>query len=224
MARAVYSRNKIAILDDVFSQLDASTQINIAEKLLGPDGLLRRWDTTVVMTASSCKRIRFNLSQIVTLLTRLLIARLLAYSDRVIALSQDGKVIQDGTFDTLRKIPGYINDVAEPQVDAAQDSVESPGSGQGNSHSTKLVEPPKAEDAVEAPDPETDDSKPAGTDLSVYRYYFSRINWKNTVIFLIFQVALAVSSAFGCETVSCSVPATCSLTISRCLGQMVDRR
>ena len=136
----------------------------------------------------------FSNSEVTLLTWLLIIARLLTYCDRVIALSQDGKVIQDGTFDTLKKIPGYINDVSEP-------SVEFSGSGQESSDSAKSEEPPKSENAAEAPEPEANDSKPAGTDLSVYRYYFSRINWKNTAMFLIFQVSLAVSSAFGCETI-----------------------
>lgn len=53
LARAVYSRKSIALLDDVFSQLDAHTSANIVNKLIGPNGLYRQWGTTVLLTTSS---------------------------------------------------------------------------------------------------------------------------------------------------------------------------
>ncbi|KAK4222045.1 ABC transporter [Podospora fimiseda] len=174
LARAVYSRNKIAILDDVFSQLDINTQNNIAQRLLGSDGLFRRWGTPVVMTASS--------------------SRLLSYADKIISLSQDGKVIQQGSFDDLKNVPGYIQDVVQPESGHANDSSETSGSVEENSGSTNSPVP-KIMDVVE--DVEAEDAKPPATDLSVYKYYLSRINWKNTAIFLVFQICLAVSSAFG---------------------------
>ncbi|KAK3987100.1 ABC transporter [Cladorrhinum sp. PSN332] len=175
LARAVYSRNKIAVLDDVFSQLDVNTQQNIAQRLLGPDGLFLRWGTTVVMTASS--------------------SRLIAYADKIIALNQDGKVTQQGSFDELRKVTGYIQDIVQPHSGPGNDPAES--SSDQNRDSNTLPMAAKAENNEETTDPESDDAKPPGTDFSVYRYYLSRINWKNTAVFLIFQISLAVSSAFG---------------------------
>lgn len=53
LARAVYSRRSIALLDDVFSQLDAHTSASIVSKLLGPDALYRQWGITVLLTTSS---------------------------------------------------------------------------------------------------------------------------------------------------------------------------
>ncbi|KAK4168151.1 ABC transporter [Cladorrhinum sp. PSN259] len=179
LARAVYSRHKIAILDDVFSQLDVSTQHNIAHSLLGPDGLFRRWGTTVVMTASS--------------------SRLLSYADKLLALDKDGKVIQEGRLEDLQKVPGYIQDILQPhdQSEPSDTTIESATSSQENHSSVTAPAQVKADDTKEKEDPDTEDAKPPGTDLSVYKYYLSRINWKNTAVFLVFQVALAVSSAFG---------------------------
>jgi ABC-type nitrate/sulfonate/bicarbonate transport system ATPase subunit len=53
LARALYSQKKIALLDDVFSQLDMRTRITLLRRLLGPNGLFRVMGTTVVVAMSS---------------------------------------------------------------------------------------------------------------------------------------------------------------------------
>lgn len=53
LARAVYSKKAFMILDDVFSGLDANTRQNIFVRLLGPEGALRRWKTTVLIASHS---------------------------------------------------------------------------------------------------------------------------------------------------------------------------
>lgn len=49
LARAVYARMKILIIDDIFSSLDQVTARAILKQLLGPAGLLRQWRTTVLI-------------------------------------------------------------------------------------------------------------------------------------------------------------------------------
>ena len=49
IARAVYSRKRIMILDDVFSGMDATTEHLVFSRLLGPQGLLRKSGTTVII-------------------------------------------------------------------------------------------------------------------------------------------------------------------------------
>jgi ABC-type multidrug transport system fused ATPase/permease subunit len=56
LARALYSRCKFFILDDIFSALDKTTEKIVAEKLFGKGGLFQRLDSTVIMvTHSSAK-------------------------------------------------------------------------------------------------------------------------------------------------------------------------
>ncbi|KAJ5869650.1 hypothetical protein N7455_004591 [Penicillium solitum] len=50
LARSVYSRHGIALLDDVMSALDAQTQEMIIQRLLSRDGIFRQLGTTVVLT------------------------------------------------------------------------------------------------------------------------------------------------------------------------------
>ncbi|KAJ8127367.1 hypothetical protein O1611_g6267 [Lasiodiplodia mahajangana] len=53
LARAVFSRCNIALLDGTFDALDGTTEKTIIGNLLGPTGLFRRLRTTVVLTANS---------------------------------------------------------------------------------------------------------------------------------------------------------------------------
>lgn len=49
LARAVYNRKSIIILDDVLKGLDADTYTKCFEAVLGPKGLLRRNNTAVIL-------------------------------------------------------------------------------------------------------------------------------------------------------------------------------
>ena len=53
LARAVYARREIVILDDVFSGLDSSTENHVFHSLLGRKGLLSEVKTTVLLVSSS---------------------------------------------------------------------------------------------------------------------------------------------------------------------------
>ncbi|KAJ5094458.1 P-loop containing nucleoside triphosphate hydrolase protein [Penicillium angulare] len=53
VARAIYSRLDILVLDDVFSALDARTANRVAQRLIGPSGLLRELKKTVVLITHS---------------------------------------------------------------------------------------------------------------------------------------------------------------------------
>ncbi|WQF87903.1 Putative AAA+ ATPase domain, ABC transporter type 1, transmembrane domain-containing protein [Colletotrichum destructivum] len=55
LARALYSRKKILLLDDVLSGLDLSTERAVAHNVLGPNGLCRRLGITVMMAAPNTK-------------------------------------------------------------------------------------------------------------------------------------------------------------------------
>ncbi|KAF9878698.1 ABC multidrug transporter [Colletotrichum karsti] len=55
LARAVYSRRRVVVLDDVFSGMDARTAHHISIRLLGSDGLLRRQHYSVIIATHSHK-------------------------------------------------------------------------------------------------------------------------------------------------------------------------
>jgi ABC-type multidrug transport system fused ATPase/permease subunit len=53
LARAIYSRAPVLILDDPFNGLDGRTETAVLSALLGPQGLLRKHDTLVIWATSS---------------------------------------------------------------------------------------------------------------------------------------------------------------------------
>lgn len=55
IARAVFSRKKIIILDDVFSGMDAATESLVFARLLGPEGLLRKTGITCLFATHTGK-------------------------------------------------------------------------------------------------------------------------------------------------------------------------
>ncbi|RDW86484.1 uncharacterized protein DSM5745_03126 [Aspergillus mulundensis] len=72
LARAIYSRAPIVVLDDPFNGLDGRTEGFVLEAVLGRRGLLRQGKTLVVWATSTAQQVRF--------------------ADRVISLDQNGCV------------------------------------------------------------------------------------------------------------------------------------
>ncbi|PMD48812.1 putative ATP-binding cassette transporter [Hyaloscypha variabilis F] len=53
LARAVYARCDILVLDEPFSALDGATENHVVQNLLGPTGMLRQNDITVILMTSN---------------------------------------------------------------------------------------------------------------------------------------------------------------------------
>ncbi|KAL5362924.1 P-loop containing nucleoside triphosphate hydrolase protein [Aspergillus floccosus] len=78
LARAVYADSTIILLDDPLSSMDQMTGNHIFTHLLGPDGLLRRRNTTVVCVMSTDNH--------------------LSSADHVIVLDKNGTIRTQGSF------------------------------------------------------------------------------------------------------------------------------
>ncbi|EWC46461.1 hypothetical protein DRE_04404 [Drechslerella stenobrocha 248] len=81
LARAVYSRKPILLLDDIFSGLDAATGEYICNRLLGPGGLLRRNNNTVLLATHAVHHLPF--------------------ADTVIVMSKEGSIKSHGAPETF---------------------------------------------------------------------------------------------------------------------------
>ena len=53
LARAIYSRKELVILDDILSGLDAATEEEVFASVLGRKGLLRQQGTTVILATNA---------------------------------------------------------------------------------------------------------------------------------------------------------------------------
>ena len=160
LARAVYAREDLCILDDVLSGLDTDTESKVFHSLLGQDGLLRRHGTSVILASSSAKRVPF--------------------ADHIAVLGDKGRITEQGSFHELNARGGYIsslnlrpaNWILESNPFKAEDS---------KSAST-------ASTAATAPTPlisssETDLNRQAG-DASIYLYYVRSVGWPATIFFI----------------------------------------
>ncbi|KAJ5643851.1 ABC multidrug transporter [Penicillium longicatenatum] len=102
LARAVYSRQKVIILDDSFSALDPRTEQTVIHRLLGPDGLMRGSEQTVIIASNT--------------------ERLVPYADFVILLDADGEVkAHEPARQLLQQFPEHLrvadDKKSEPQLE-----------------------------------------------------------------------------------------------------------
>ena len=172
IARAVYARPDIAIFDDIFSGLDAVTEKKVFARLFGPEGLLRRWRTTVIIATHA--------------------VNLLQFADHILALGGDGRILEQGSFESLKeKSDGYVNSLNVKKTETAeQPSSTDKKEGSGPNNSEGIAKAPKS--AVEA----SSQRKPRPLDLSIYTYYFRSIGWPYALLFLFLQILGAFFSAF----------------------------
>ncbi|WAO95847.1 Hypothetical protein NCS54_01349200 [Fusarium falciforme] len=88
LARAVYSKVPVIFLDDVFAGQDAATEEHLHRMLFSEGGLFREMGTTVVCVTNAIHR--------------------LVYADHVIALSEQGSILHQGTFEQLKTDTEYF--------------------------------------------------------------------------------------------------------------------
>ncbi|KAK4444931.1 ABC multidrug transporter [Podospora aff. communis PSN243] len=105
LARALYSRNRIIILDDVFGALDAKTKGTVAERVFGKGGILKRLGITCIMATHSVECLR--------------------YADKIVVLSK-GRVQHDLTYDQAVR-DGVVQSVL-PREDENKGSRPNPAS------------------------------------------------------------------------------------------------
>ena len=164
LARALYSRKELVMLDDIFSGLDVETEEHIFSKLLGKNGLFRQLGTTVLLATHAVHR--------------------LSYSDHVIAISGDGRIVEQGSFDELRNAGGYVQSLA---ARIKSEGTSTPTEKQPSIHASTPPAKPDDEDEIEELNRQTGD-------FSVYKYYFSSIGWGASSMFFIYVIIFAVAS------------------------------
>ncbi|KAK9772947.1 hypothetical protein SCAR479_10457 [Seiridium cardinale] len=158
LARAVYSKRSILLLDDVFSGMDAHTISHVAGQLFGRQGLLRTQPKTVVLATHN--------------------DILMALADTIITLDS-GTIVETGTPDTLPKSNGHVSnlglslepkEVTESQSDVTQIQVQ-----QEQSRTTA--------EFVAQTDELLNDVQRKDGDLSVYSYYLASSGYLSVAIF-----------------------------------------
>ncbi|OAA64056.1 Vacuolar metal resistance and drug detoxification protein [Cordyceps fumosorosea ARSEF 2679] len=142
LARALFSRCSIIILDDVLSSLDDMTATTITERLVGRNGLLRSWNSTVIMTTK-------NLN-------------ILSAADMIFEVSQHGNFVQmplpRPNFNHATTPSRLRGQTPEPADKVEEDLLDQ-------------VKGPPAVDTTKTPEV-GNDNKRKESDYHLYRFFF----------------------------------------------------
>ncbi|KAH8196670.1 hypothetical protein TruAng_009167 [Truncatella angustata] len=148
LARAIYSRAPVLILDDPFNGLDGRTESAVIEALLGPEGLLRKNETLVIWATSTLQQAR--------------------HADRVISLTDSGNIRKR---DSLLIASSKANTSWFNDDSGGEDSAVNVDTG-------ALTTMEVVEGIVVGPDSSSnDDSHAPGKNPAAYRYYIGGEVW-----------------------------------------------
>ncbi|KAJ5085777.1 P-loop containing nucleoside triphosphate hydrolase protein [Penicillium argentinense] len=146
LARALYSRQSVLILDDVLTGLDRETEKSVLEEVFAPNGLVKEFRHTMILATNSTHH--------------------LPYSDFIVSLSEDGHIVEQGSYDELVSAKGYVS------------SLSSTSSTVTTKRAPDVVLDDETLQELKLPDDEkVDDTSRQTGDFSVYLYYFQNIGW-----------------------------------------------
>jgi hypothetical protein len=133
------------------------------------------------------------------------VAHHLLYADHIIALSADGRVIEEGCYQDLMKSQGYVSMI---------------------SRSAKAVNTSRAPDikfddetlqGLNMQEDQTEDLSRRTGDMTVYSFYFQKIGWPLLTIFLTCCVLFILGLSFPREFAMC-------IEIPGCINTNTSRR
>ncbi|PYH55612.1 P-loop containing nucleoside triphosphate hydrolase protein [Aspergillus niger CBS 101883] len=156
LARAIYSRKRTIVLDDILSGLDATTAKYIFSSLFGRHGLLARHGVTVILASHA--------------------VHFLPEADYILALGPKGTIVEQGTFTDLarRSHGGYIRGLEVRERQAAHHKPQ-------ESSVTLETIPDNESQAVL---PTMYSTEIPARDWSVYAYYVQCFGWPRMAFFI----------------------------------------
>ncbi|KAM3083743.1 hypothetical protein ACMFMF_001108 [Clarireedia jacksonii] len=163
LARALYLQSEFLVLDDVFSGLDADTEEQVFRQVFGPEGLLRRRRSTVVLCTHSVRH--------------------LPVADFIIALG-DGTIVEQGGFSELISRTGYVQRLGLKEFSESDVSSEGSSLERNVQESKQQMTHTATADAV-SPNLNSDASRQTG-DKTVYKHYARSVGWLITILSLFF--------------------------------------
>ncbi|CAI7612922.1 unnamed protein product, partial [Penicillium discolor] len=166
LARAVYARKSVILLDDILSGLDAETEEHIFKSLFARKGLFRRMGTTVLLSTHAVQR--------------------LAYADHIVAMESDGSIAEQGTLEELKRSGGYLSHLKAQYKDQASDEVR-PQQHEATNPALNVSDQGN-HDAMEGELTRQDG------DFALYLYYFGSVHWASSAFWVTFFVFEGVAS------------------------------
>lgn len=169
LARALYSRLDLCVIDDVLSGLDWATQAHIWTNVFGPEGLLRKHGKTCVLATHHINHVED--------------------ADQIVVLGEGGTISQQGSYQDLAETEAFGELLRSRTLPSSSDS-ESVDDAEGTE--TSQTHDGKPPSAVKAEDNGT---KVSTTDLSLYGYYLQHIGWKNGLFLAFMGIGVPSASA-----------------------------
>ena len=181
LARAIYARPELAVLDDPLGGIDSRTESLVARDVFGPDGVLRRLNTTVLLTAQR--------------------ARHLSFMDQVVVLRDKGVVFQGSSRDME---PQLQPDSSSPRDADVSDLISPVSEADLDDDATSQTPEEYTFKFTPQPKPTPEENKKTATQfpeggIANYRYYFSFIGIPLLVLYLV--LVLCFSFLFSFSTV-----------------------
>ncbi|PHH63516.1 hypothetical protein CDD81_5797 [Ophiocordyceps australis] len=131
LARAIYARADMIVLDDILGALDTNTQAVIMSRLFGDQGLLKKSKTTVVLATHAIEYLK--------------------YANQILVVS-DGRVEDRGSNDqTVRKELISVLKSTEPPKSEVESKVDEATSKDSKDGSEKISEANQLDDLSRAP-------------------------------------------------------------------------
>ncbi|KAI9640923.1 hypothetical protein NHQ30_010764 [Ciborinia camelliae] len=167
IARAIYSRKKIAIFDDVLTGLDATTEEQVFYNVFGPGGLFKKLGTTVILVTNKVHR--------------------LGAANHIIAIGQQQKVLEQGDFTQLKSAGGYVSRLLsqeEPEISVEKEN-------------TKPEKEATIMKEIETASSTELDNKRQKGDLSIYKYFCNVSGPRNVALALSMAVLSAFCTVYS---------------------------
>jgi ABC-type multidrug transport system fused ATPase/permease subunit len=164
LARALYDRSPLLILDDVFSGLDNSTASKVFDRTFGSAGLLRRRGATALVCTHSTRHV--------------------SLADQVTILGPHGTIIEQGPYSTLKQTNEPMAELESGLVqtllhtDATKDLPPN-----------REISQSKADDTITKA---LDDRSRQLGDWKVYKHYINSMNKLHLLVMLVATILIAV--------------------------------
>ncbi|PYI08532.1 P-loop containing nucleoside triphosphate hydrolase protein [Aspergillus sclerotiicarbonarius CBS 121057] len=168
LARALYARPELLILDDILSGLDNTTQHNVIERVFGAQGVARQARiATVVVTHH---------------------ATLISLMDTCL-LCVDGRVEAQNSSTALHKLQHVESaETLDEKIEShGREGISSMIHQADAQHAMEGVEPAEAEDQPKRSDPES---------WRLYRYYMQLVGNHHTLLFVVLSATVAAVSVY----------------------------
>ncbi|OJJ03355.1 hypothetical protein ASPVEDRAFT_133501 [Aspergillus versicolor CBS 583.65] len=166
LARALYARTELLLLDDVLSGLDATTEQTVLNNVFGRHGICRKTCTAVIFTTHSVQHVK--------------------QADHVIIMEPGGTILKQGTPSSVNLVSADDEESGYEMIDDDDDA-----NHRGDPHPLGPETGEQMEEEREGEEP----LRKTG-DIRLYSYYFRMLGWEVTTVIAVSCALFAFSAKF----------------------------